>query len=274
MQNISKKLFLPGLFLFFALGSTAQNRETRNLDSFNKISFGVPGKVYVSQGSVQKVEVEGSKDVLDRVETVVEGGHLKIRSKDRWGSWNWGRGDYITVYITAKEFRALSVSGSGDLETRTKITSGDLDLKVSGSGSLKAEIESNNVDANVSGSGSIRVRGKCNNLESSIGGSGDIEADVTVANMFDMSISGSGKLVASGKATSVKASISGSGRARAIDLETDRCDIRISGSGSVEINVKSELNANISGSGSVNYKGNPNHVNANSSGSGKVRKIS
>jgi hypothetical protein len=37
--------------------------------------------------------------------------------------------------------------------------------------------------------------------------------------------------------------------------------------------VKSELDANISGSGTVSYKGSPSHVNGNSSGSGKVRKM-
>lgn len=269
-----KKIFAIASLLIFTLLAHAQNRETRNVDSFNRISFGVPGTVYVTQGNTEKLELEGSKEVLDRVETVVDGSNLKIRSKERWGDWNWGREDRITVYVTIKEVRGLSVSGSGTMETRTKISAGDLDLKVSGSGNLRAEIEANNVDSGVSGSGSLTLRGKCNNLESSIGGSGDIEADISVANTFDMSISGSGKLVATGKASKVKTSISGSGRVRALDLESDVCDVRISGSGSVEINVKSELNATISGSGSVNYKGNPNHVNANSSGSGKVRKVS
>jgi hypothetical protein len=41
----------------------------------------------------------------------------------------------------------------------------------------------------------------------------------------------------------------------------------------VEINVKNELDAVISGSGSVSYKGNPNKVNSHSSGSGKVSKM-
>jgi Putative auto-transporter adhesin, head GIN domain len=70
----------------------------------------------------------------------------------------------------------------------------------------------------------------------------------------------------------VKTHISGSGKVYASNLEADKCDVRISGSGDVEINVKSDLDANISGSGSVTYKGNPSHVNSHSSGSGKVRK--
>jgi hypothetical protein len=89
----------------------------------------------------------------------------------------------------------------------------------------------------------------------------------------DVEISGSGKIEASGSAQSIKASISGSGRVNASNLEVDKCTVRISGSGDVEIHVKSELDANISGSGTVSYKGNPSHVNGHSSGSGKVRKM-
>jgi hypothetical protein len=269
-----KKVLILGSFLFTVWFVSAQNRETRNVDTFNKISFGVPGKAYVKQGPTQKVELEGSREALDRVEVVVDGGQLKIRSKERWGSWNWGREDRITVYITTKEIRSLSVAGSGDLEAQTKIVTGNLDLKVSGSGTLKADVEANQVEAGVAGSGTIRMRGKCNNLNTNISGSGDIEAVVTVADKLYASISGSGKLVASGKANTLKTSISGSGRVRAIDLEADVCDIKIAGSGSVDVNVRNELNANVSGSGNVSYKGNPNHVNTNSSGSGKVRKIS
>ena len=41
----------------------------------------------------------------------------------------------------------------------------------------------------------------------------------------------------------------------------------------VEINVKDALDANISGSGSVSYKGNPSQLNSHASGSGHVRKM-
>lgn len=269
-----KKFLVLLSFLSSVLITSAQNRETRNVDTFTKISFGVPGNAYITQGATQKVELEGSKEVLDKIQVSVEGGKLIIRSKDTWGSWNWGKEDRITVYITAKEFRALSVSGSGTMETKTKLVTGDLDLAVSGSGSLKAEVQSNTIGANVSGSGAIRLRGTGNNFESSISGSGSVDAEVTIANKLDVSISGSGKLIASGKVNTVKASISGSGRVSALALEADVCDIKIAGSGDVEVNVKRELNANISGSGSVRYKGNPNQVNTNSSGSGKTRKIS
>lgn len=86
-------------------------------------------------------------------------------------------------------------------------------------------------------------------------------------------MSGSGKIIASGTAKRIRTTISGSGEVRAADLEVEECEVRISGSGDVEVNVKQALDATISGSGSVSYRGNPNQVNSHSSGSGKVRKM-
>jgi hypothetical protein len=59
----------------------------------------------------------------------------------------------------------------------------------------------------------------------------------------------------------------------AANLETNSCEVKITGSGDVEINVKDELNANITGSGNVRYKGNPGKVNSHSAGSGNVKKL-
>jgi hypothetical protein len=129
------------------------------------------------------------------------------------------------------------------------------------------------VEADVSGSGNIDLQGKCRSFDSDVSGSGEVELTINITETADFGVSGSGKINASGSAQSVKTSISGSGKVLAADLETDRCQVRISGSGDVEINVKSELDATISGSGSVSYRGNPKKVNSNSSGSGKVRKI-
>jgi len=253
--------------------SIAQKRETRNVDTFTKISFRSPGKVYIKQGSPQKVEIEGSADALEKIKTSVEGGKLIIGPESKWFNWSWGDDDKVIVNITVANIEALSVSGSGDMIVQTKITSNDLDLNVSGSGSLNAEIDAANVEADVSGSGDVELKGKCKSFESDISGSGGVRLSLVIAGSVGFDISGSGKVEASGSAQTVKAEITGSGKVLASNLETEKCDVRISGSGDVEINVKTELDARISGSGTVSYKGNPARVNADSSGSGKVRKM-
>jgi hypothetical protein len=272
---MKKYYFLIVLAILFSASlSMAQNREVRNVESFTKISFGYPGKLYLKQGSPQKVELEGDKDVLEEIETEVEGGRLKIGKEGKWFDWKFDDNDKITVYITVPNIQGVSVSGSGDVIGQSKIRTNDLDLNVSGSGSLSLDVEaSGDVEADVSGSGDMDLKGHFESFESDVSGAGKVILVATIDNTADFGISGSGKIEARGQAGEVKTNISGSGRVLAADLETNRCEVRISGSGSVEINVKDELNANISGSGSVAYKGNPRKVNSHSSGSGKVRKI-
>ncbi|MEI9918021.1 MAG: head GIN domain-containing protein [Bacteroidota bacterium] len=271
MKKIASYLLVILLSVTFA---SAQNKKELKLDSFTKISFRAEGKLYLRQGSPQKVEVEGDRDYIEELDIRVEGDKLTM-GKDNWSFWNWNNSsNKVTIYVTVPDIKAVSVSGSGDLIGETKITSRDLDLSVSGSGSMEIEADASGLlSADVSGSGNIELKGKSNDFESRISGSGKVKLTIAVTDRATFGLSGSGKVIASGSAHEVKATISGSGEVLAEDLVVDTCDVRISGSGDVEINVNKELDANISGSGSVTYKGNPSHVNSHSSGSGKVRKM-
>jgi Putative auto-transporter adhesin, head GIN domain len=259
-------------FVFASASTFAQTKETRTVDTFTKIAFRTNGTLYLKQGSPQKVEIEGTKEAISRIQIEVSGGKLTIEHERSDRNWH-NEGD-IKVYVTVKDIDAIGVHGSGDLVAQTKLTGSSFDISVTGSGSMEAEIEATGkMDANLSGSGNLELKGKFGSFESDLTGSGDISVSATIAEDADFEISGSGKAKVSGTAKTVKASITGSGRILAANLETDKCDVRISGSGDVEINVKSELDANISGSGSVSYRGNPSHVNGHSSGSGHVGKM-
>lgn len=271
---MKKILSLLTAVLLLITVAVAQKRETREVPAFTKIAFRTAGNIYLKQGDTQKVEVEGSAETLDKIKTVVENGRLSVGPEEKgWFEWNSKDSGKLNVYITVPSIEALSVSGSGNLIAQTKIKANDLDLNVSGSGSLQAEIDAAEVDADVSGSGNITITGKCKSFESHVSGSGKVKLDVTTVTKADFSVSGSGRIEASGVSASMKASISGSGRVLAANLKTDRCEVRISGSGDVEINVQKELDARISGSGSVRYSGNPSQVNSHSSGSGSVKKM-
>ena len=269
------------LFSFWLLVGTmagsvaAQTRETREVPAFQKISYRIPGKLFLRQGTPQKVVLEGEQDRVEEIKTTVKGNRLVIgdENEDRWFTWRDGSGK-VNVYITVEHLDGLFVSGSGEVIGESTITSDQLDLKVSGSGSAQLSVAvSNGLEADVSGSGDLKVKGDCGDLRSHVSGSGRVFIANTIRGDARFSVSGSGKVLASGTAQSVEATISGSGKVLAADLETGRCEVKISGSGDVEINVKEALDATISGSGTVAYKGAPRHVNSHSSGSGKVKKL-
>ena len=272
IENMKKLTILSILMLCALALVQAQTKETRNVGTFTKIAFRVPGKLYLRQGSPQKVVIEGKKDILEEIETDVEGTRLVIENEDN--DWNWGSDDHVNVYITVKDIEGLSVGGSGDLIGETKIITNNITLNVSGSGNMKVEVEaSGDMESDVSGSGNIELKGKCKDFNSDVSGSGKVIMSLTASGDAEFGVSGSGKIEASGSASRVRTSISGSGKVLAANLETNSCEVRITGSGDVEINVKNELDANITGSGSVRYKGNPSKVNSHSSGSGHVRKL-
>src|SRR5882757_4241891 len=151
------KKLITLLLLLVSGFAFAQTKETRNVGTFTKIAFRIPGKLILKQGSPQSVVLEGDKEVLEKIETDVEGNKLVIGRESKWGmDWSWGKDDsrHITAYVTVKDIEGLSVSGSGELVSEGKITSRSLDLSVSGSGQLHidASVE-NELDASVSGSG-------------------------------------------------------------------------------------------------------------------------
>ncbi len=269
-----KKIILLVAFSLCVLAAHAQKKEVRDVATFSKVGFGGAGTLYLKQGKPQRVELEGSAELLEKYETKVEDGKLTIRPKDRWSDWSWGNDDKITVYVTVENIESIGVAGSGDVIAQTQLTSNKLNLKVSGSGSLKTEVAiSGELEADVSGSGDVEIKGTAVKFDSDISGSGDVNASLKISTEASLSIAGSGKITMNGSAKSLEVKISGSGSIRGGDFEVEKCTVKMAGSGNVEIHVKDELDVNIAGSGDVRYKGDPKKVNNHSSGSGSVRKL-
>ena len=226
------------ILLVLALTSSlllAQRRETISVGDFDEVTMKIGGTVYITQGDKNEVILEGDQDDIEEVNVEVRGGELTIESsrRSRWSFWN-SSNVRLDVYVTVKELKSVTVSGSGDIVGQNAIKTNDFRARVSGSGDIEMELDARTVDTGISGSGNIEL---------------------------------------SGSATSGRLSISGSGKLLAENLRLDDFEVRISGSGRGSITVYGELDVRISGSGSVYYSGDPTGVNSRISGSGKVRRI-
>lgn len=226
------------ILLVLALTSSlllAQRRETISVGDFDEVTMKIGGTVYITQGDKNEVILEGDQDDIEEVNVEVRGGELTIESsrRSRWSFWN-SSNVRLDVYVTVKELKSVTVSGSGDIVGQNAIKTNDFRARVSGSGDIEMELDARTVDTGISGSGNIEL---------------------------------------SGSATSGRLSISGSGKLLAENLRLDDFEVRISGSGRGSITVYGELDVRISGSGSVYYSGDPTGVNSSISGSGKVRRI-
>lgn len=104
-------------------------------------------------------------------------------------------------------------------------------------------------------------------------GSGDsIISNINTA-IFSSATYGSGDTVLQGKAKKLFIKISGSGDVNAKNLSTEDVEASIYGSGDIITNATKNISANIHGSGSIEYYGNPQKIYQSISGSGEIRSI-
>lgn len=230
-------LFLSAAVLAFSIQSCRKIKgdgpvvtETRNVQGFTSINAGIDGMVYFTPGNEYKVEIHAQKNIIDAMDTRVSGGELKIEFDYRK---HLGIHDRIDVYITAPNITGLTINGSGDLQVMQPFQPQNLNLKISGSGSINIpDLQTSYLYAKISGSG-----------------------DMAVGN---------------GTADNEKVDISGSGNVDLLNLAGRSAEIHTSGSGTTKVNVSESLDVHISGSGDVYYLGHP-EITADISGSGKVK---
>ncbi len=139
----------------------------------------------------------------------------------------------VKIFVSMTEAKALALSGDGTMLGQIPFSPSDLNLSVSGSGSMEMDVTAGQITSTISGSGNIRLSGN--------------------SAIHTINISGSGNVIA-------------------LDLDAARCGIRISGSGECYVFVRQSLDADISGSGNVKYKGSP-AITSTISGSGQLIKL-
>jgi len=110
-----------------------------------------------------------------------------------------------------------------------------------------------------------------NLFKTNLSGSGEINANIECDN-FSADLSGFGNIIVSGNSIESNINISGSGDFYGKEFHTKNTTIYFNGFGNANIHATDSLRVNMSGSGVVNYYGNPTEVNSNISGFGKINK--
>ena len=204
----------------------------------------------------------------------------------------------LTALLTvACEVDHDSVQGSGTVQSEERTVSGFDQILLEGSGDIFVEVgdtESLTIEAedNLLPLLSSEVKGSRLELRTresisptqpivytigalafdgiSIVGSGDLVAMNLDCDSFDASIAGAGNLDLTGQCGGLNLSITGSGDFTGEDFEVGTADIDIAGTGDVLVNATDELVVRISGSGDVEYLGDPS-TDIDIAGTGDVR---
>src|SRR5262245_46959791 len=204
--------------------------ETRSVPNFTGVSSEMSGKVNFTIAPNYKVEISAQRNILDVVQTNVVNGILHIDFKN---SVRVKAHNDLTINITAPAADYFRLSGDGNMDVLGDVVASNLMLRLSGSGNIAIQktIIADKIDAELSGSGNVSIM--------------------------------------SGSALRENLDISGSGKIDLGGVAAENGFMRISGSGDMKVTMSKLLDANITGSGSVYYHGNP-IITTKISGSGRV----
>lgn len=103
-------------------------------------------------------------------------------------------------------------------------------------------------------------------------GSGTITLHAVHGDRLALGVTGSATIRGDGTVHQLAVEVVGSGDVHADQIAAERASVGISGSGNVDLAVSQSLDARITGSGDVRYRGDPPEIKQNVTGSGKVLK--
>lgn len=183
-------------------------------------------------GKEGNISISGEENMIEHLKVEVVQQTLKIYV-EKGKNLRPTKGKKLLVTVPFESLDAVSLSGSGDVNTKNTIKTKQFEARLTGSGDVKFDVDAVAVTATLTGSGDLVLKGKTQSLECNITGSGDLNAD---------------------------------------NLSSNDVVVSLSGSGDCKVNCSNNLQARVSGSGDITYKGDPKKKDTKVSGSGTISK--
>jgi hypothetical protein len=204
----------------------------RNTASYDAIKVSGFLDVDLIAGKEGNISIHGEENIVPFIKIEVEGSVLKIYTEKN-KSISTSNGKKLVITVPFESISEVSLAGSGDIVSKSTIQSSRFVTTLTGSGDITLIIDSKKTEASLNGSGDIVLKGNTIDFISKVAGSGDIEAS---------------------------------------GLRVENADVAIAGSGDSTVFCTNTLKARVSGSGNINYKGNPKIKDTKVNGSGEILK--
>jgi hypothetical protein len=228
-------------------GNGNVTEENRKTGDFNEIEVSRGMNVYISQGDYTKVLVRADENLMDAIETRIEGDKLIVTATK-----NIRKATSKKVFVTAPDFSEIKSSSGSNVFSETKIVSDNIELSSSSGSNMTVEVNSGNLEASASAGSNMKLEVVAENIESSASAGSNIKFE--------------------GATESFSGKVSSGSNIKAEDLKTKNCIAKASSGGNIWITVVEELTADASSGGNIFYYGDPEMKNIEKSSGGNVIK--
>jgi hypothetical protein len=210
------------------VGSGNITTKTVSTPSYDKIKAVGSMDVHLESGNEGTITITTDDNLQEYIMIEVENDVLTLRTKK---NVNLKTKKGIHISVPFQDISAVSLVGSGDIDTKDTINGEALEVTVTGSGDVVLDLVSITIDAKITGSGDMTLSGTVKDFEVKLSGSGDFKGS---------------------------------------DLKAENTQAYVSGSGDAAVYASNSLKARVNGSGDIKYSGNPNTSDTKVLGSGSI----
>jgi hypothetical protein len=214
-------------------GNGNLSSKTVTTTDYDKILVSGFFDVNLVSGKEGQITLKGEENLLEFVKVEVHDNALKI-STEKGKRISTSMGKTITITVPFESLDEVSLAGSGDINSKSTIKSAQFSASLTGSGDIHLDIDAKDITAKVTGSGDMILKGKTNEFKCDVTGSGDLNAS---------------------------------------GLESGNVNSTVSGSGNCKVFCTDFLQARVTGSGDIDYSGDPKKKDTKVNGSGSISKV-
>jgi len=198
--------------------------------SYDRIMVSGSFTVKLVEGKEGEIFVEGDRVDVSHLRVYTDGTILRIHPTKNFRDWCTDMKNLVVV-IPVDSIQEIVLAGTGRIESGVRLKADRFKTQLSGDGTIAVEVESNETEVFLSGSGKIILSGNTGRFFSNFNGNGELKA---------------------------------------FGLRSATIDTTIIGSGLCELNTTESINAQVAGSGRIDYIGNPKNEQKTIIGSGFI----
>ena len=215
--------------------------QDRNVGDFTGIVVKSGIDLMISQGDQAKLAVKADQNLQEYIISEVKDNVLYVYIKE---NTQVSRSHDMDALVTVTELNKVKISGGGDVQSQSMITTDEIGFGLSGGGDLDFELAAIRADCLVSGGGDAVILGgtKANNVDITISGGGNLDMEIACEKLTT--------------------TVSGGGDVRiAAGDNVNKADLTILGGGELDLMVNAEsLNVTVSGGGDTSLTGSGNEL--------------
>jgi hypothetical protein len=252
-------------------GSGQLAQEQREVGSPTGVALMTLGDLEIEVTDHAALTIEAEDNLIAQIETIVIDGVLHIRQRDKL---HLAPTRPVRFRLAVRELQEITLTTNGRVRV-PRLEADRLGLRHSGSGQIEVGVLGvNTLAVHSSGSGNIALGRVMTRLcRLIVSGSGDTKIEHLEGLANDMRLTGSGSAVISGgSVVEQNVFVSGSGELEADRLRSTETEIMVSGCGGASVYAQDLLDATITGTGDIRYRGEP-HVHDAVTGKGRLRPI-